>query len=187
MKHLSTFLAPLLFAAYLSTSHAEPENLLDNGDFSKGRAGWETDGKVVELTPDGKAGAEPDPFAVNAPVAAAANKVLVVKLEKSKSREIAHEFKVPHDAQGVKLKFRVMPDEEFDSKANAVGALTIKFMRTDGSSIFYSIPVQAKPNEWKEFAIKCGELGKATDLTLRIEIKPGKGTLTFDDFVLEAI
>lgn len=140
-----------------------PANIMKNGDFSQNKMHWQGGGRIVPLE--------------DAPT----NKGLRVKLNKRESVSFSYAFE-PKGARGVKLTFRVKTSGDFASSSPKLGAITIKFHRSTGG-YRYTDRVVKQESQWQVMTWTCSEVG-AGQARMEIEVKSGKGELTFDDFVL---
>ncbi|MCX6901739.1 MAG: hypothetical protein NT105_23920 [Verrucomicrobia bacterium] len=155
------------FALVASSWAADaPKNILKNGDFSQNKMHWQGGGRIVSLE--------------DAPT----NKALRIKLNKHEPVKFSCAFEAKN-AQGVKLKFRVRTSADFSSSSSKLGAFTIKFHRPNGGYRYSDRVVKQDP-QWQVMTWTCSEVSEG-GMKLEIDVKPGKGELTFDDFVLEPV
>jgi len=154
MKHLIVSAAILLAA---SACFAD-ENLLNNGDFSKGMVSWKGDFKVVDEG-DG-------------PVAA-------VSLDRRKPLELEQTVNVS-DLSAVRVTLRYKTTPDFKGSSMSIG-----FAFRDRSAHY--LIHQVKPGEtWQTVSWTSNDLRGQKKATLRVEFKPGSGILYIDDVELVA-
>lgn len=146
-------------------------NLIKNGDFSKGKRGWGTTGKVKKIGEGDKK-----------------NKAMEIELHDKRLQYL----RVPIELDGrehrglksITVKFKVKKGkDEYKSDNELTGALKLRMIRPDGSSKFREInPHFSEEMEWATMEMS-HQLKGEKSMVFAIEVFPGKGKLYFDDFV----
>ena len=133
------------------------ENLITNGDFTKGSSRWKGNENIEFETPDEK------------------NKIC--KIEVDDDDDI--EFFQPINTSKLKdltLKFKIKKSANYKGRGYEV-----RFIRNDGSYTFMTRN-PPKNNDWKDMEIKFSNLKKSSRVKVKFIIKSGKsGYLAFDD------
>jgi hypothetical protein len=155
-------------------------NLIRNGDFSKGKSGWDGDGSVQEI--EGYEG----------------GKALRVKLSRSDVKYLTTNLEKTSKFSALNIKFKAKTSEDFErnkglEKLDRDGnthqmipdgsAFSIELV---GSGYFIYKPFKLKElNEWQDFSVTIPNTARG-DAGLRFNffVPPGRGELYFDDIVI---
>ena len=152
----------ILFLSALSTgSFGEENNILQNGDFSKGSKKWHGDIRVTHETSSKK------------------NKICIIKI-KDESR-LFYQYAKPKKKTKITLQFRVKRSADYAGKG-----YQIRFEK-NGSYKIWDKKVPKKANQWVDIKIKISykNYKKCKYVKLEVRTKPGvSGFLYFDDFKL---
>jgi hypothetical protein len=141
------------------TVHADDE-LLRNGDFSRGKSGWKGEGKVTE---DDKE-----------------NKYIEIRVD---AKDILDFYQEDLDVKNVKdlvLTFRYKTSADYSGRG-----FQLEFVRPTGGFTYRTVSIQSTP-EWKSYTWNFARTKDSDELTLRIKILEGDGEIMFDDFSVTA-
>jgi hypothetical protein len=150
----------IFFVLILSViSFGEDNNLLQNGDFSKGSKNWHGDIRVTYETSSKK------------------NKVCIVKIKDESF--LFYQYAKPKKRTKITLHFRVKRSADYVGKEK----YQVRFWHNDRYYTWNkNVPKQAE--QWKDVKIKI-PFKKCKYVKLEIRTKPGvSGFLYFDDFKL---
>lgn len=162
------FLSLLLFLVCFKSS-AQVPNLIENGDFTKGKAGWEGKGRIIKLK-EGKEAIDGNP-------------ALMIELDNKKEQRISQIFKVSKETKSVKIHYKIRTSSDFESSSANAMDVTLWGGNTHFDGLVYREKLE-RTEEWKE---KKASTEIVTDkIGIEITLKPGKGKIYFDDFFAEA-
>ncbi|MEZ5404959.1 MAG: hypothetical protein R3F23_01930 [Verrucomicrobiia bacterium] len=145
-------------------------NVLANGDFTKGKAGWQGEGRIVKIK-EGKENTEGNP-------------ALVINLDKKKEQSFHCLAEIPKGTKSVKLSFKILTSEDYEVQESQP---LITILRAGTAQYDALIRRQAleKQVEWQEKRASISPI--ATErMGIVVTIRPGKGKVYFDDLVAEA-
>lgn len=145
----------------LSLSSWAEVNLLNNGNFSQDKSGWQTRGQIVTLTQGG------------------INRVLEIKLNPKEKQVISTKIRIGEKTQAVvfSLKIKLLPG--FMAQTREIEALQFGVKEEDGSGSFSGNNLKSV-EEWQEFSYEFDQLN-GRNLELQIIISPGVGSVYLDD------
>ncbi|MBX7156991.1 MAG: hypothetical protein K1X66_01200 [Verrucomicrobiae bacterium] len=157
----------MMFAAQLFAQMPQ-FNLVENGDFTKGKAGWETKGKIVKLK-EGKEATDGDP-------------ALMIELDKKKEQTFSQLFKIPKGVGFIKIRFQVRTSDDFEMASSQPMEVTMWGGNAHFDALVHHEKLE-RSTEWQERWV-------STDATtekvgIQVTLKPGKGKVYFDNFVSE--
>lgn len=147
---------PLLILATLCAVSLHANDVLRNGDFSRGTGSWKGDRRVVT---EGEA------------------KYLQVDLDRRKHKEFSQDKLSVKGADRVVLTFRYRTSEDYESSKG----ITLRFLRPNAGSTYRDLKITASP-DWKTHTWDFSRIRGADELTFLIEVHEGKGSIMFDDF-----
>lgn len=148
------------------------ENLIKNGDFSRGKSNWKGDGRV-EINKESK------------------NKFISLKLIKKRRKKISQKFRVEKfNSWTIKLKIKAVDVDIIPIERRVyTGVVTLEIARDDGS-----IPSGWRPNipldgKWHDIAIKITNFHlrekdksyKTKYLNFILVMHEGSGSIKIDD------
>lgn len=139
----------------LATGTLHANELLRNGDFTRGTVSWKGDRKVVDEDE---------------------NKYAVIDLDQKKAKALIQEKLNTKNVRDITLSFRYRTSENYDG-----GGITLRYVREKGGSTFRTIRLQPT-KEWKTYQWDFNNSKQSDELTLRIEVLRGTGSIQFDDF-----
>lgn len=137
------------------------ENLIINGDFSKGSSRWKGDENIEFETPDEK------------------NKICKIEIDEDDDIEFYQSISSTSKYKDLTLKFKIKKSADYKGRG-----YQIRFIRNDGS---YSYMTRKLPknNEWKDMEIKFSDLKKSSKIEVKFIVRSGEsGYLAFDDIVV---
>lgn len=140
------------------------ENLVKNGDFERGDAGWHGDFNLEIMTDGG-----------------AANKVLAVEVDNKDNRSFEYQKSLKvKGLKAVRVSFRVRTSEDY---VDATGRGVSLVLERDNTYFDQVFPIQPSL-AWKYCYWDFDAIDESKTLELEMLIKPGRGTLYFDDITL---
>ena len=161
MKLIPITLLALLSSVLCTVSGEEPENILRNGDFEKG-GGWKGDGRIVQDSTSEQ------------------NKVYVVALG-SKEKEFSQSVNIDRKTSKVTVKFRARPSKDYKPKNSAIAGLVV---RSRGAKIGLISECSFEDlGQWRGYSFSY-ECAGAKEVTIQVQVRPGEGSVEFDDFVM---
>jgi len=141
----------------ISTFAIADEELVENGDFSKGSSRWDGDENVEYET------------------SAEQNKVCKIEVDDDGDLEFHQKFSVD-DYKDLFLTFKIRKSEDYEGRGYQV-----RFIRKDGSYTYMERKLP-KNNDWKEMEIKFSDIKRSSHIELRFIVRSGEsGYLAFDD------
>jgi hypothetical protein len=157
MKNINCAILALAFPL-LSTAG---ENLIKNGDFSKGSSRWKGDENIEFETPAEK------------------NKICKIIVDEDDDIEFFQSISSTSKYKDLMLKFRVKKSDNYKGRGYQV-----RFIRSDGSYTYMTRPLP-KNSDWKDMEIKFSDLKKSSRIDLKFIIRSGdSGYLAFDDITV---
>jgi len=133
------------------------QNLLENGDFERGERRW-----------DGRWKCETD----------GDNAFAAIQAHSSESRILSQRFEIRNGMLDLHLSLRYKTSPDYKGRG-----MRILFERPDGNYTYWDVTV--KPSEsWKPFKWKFSDIRTTKSFILKIEVRPGTGTLYFDDITI---
>ena len=146
-------------------------NVIGNGDFTKGKVGWETKGRIVKLK-EGKEASEGNP-------------TLMIELDKKKEESFHCVFDVPRGTKSVKVRFKILTSQDFEVQESQPLITTLNAGTAQYDGLIRRQEL-GKSTEWQEKRASVSAI--ATErVGLVVSLRPGKGKVYFDDFVAEAL
>lgn len=137
------------------------ENLIINGDFSKGSSRWKGDENIEFETPEEK------------------NKICKIEVDEDDDIEFLQSISSTSKYKDLILKFKIKKSENYKGRGYQV-----RFIRSDGSYTYMNRDLP-KNNDWKDMEIKFSDLQKSSRIELKFIIRSGdSGYLAFDDIVV---
>jgi hypothetical protein len=149
------------------------ENILKNGDFSKGKMGW-------KMKPGVRIREIPDP---NNTI----NRFVEVSLDKSENQTLWTAFDIKSKTKAVKVGLRVKPGAGYASAIPDSNQLTVRITRPNKGSTFTGWKIDANKGDWQNFDWDFSSFEGERDFTFSIEFHPGTGTVWLDDVVITEI
>ena len=137
------------------------ENLITNGDFSKGSSRWKGDENIEFETPEEK------------------NKICKIEVDEDDDIEFYQFISSTSKYKDLILKFKIKKSANYKGRGYQV-----RFIRSDGS---YSYMTRNLPknNDWKDMEIKFSDLKKSSRIELKFIIRSGdSGYLAFDNIIV---
>ena len=150
----------VILAIALPLSSIASENLITNGDFSKGSSRWKGDENIEFETPEEK------------------NKICKIEIDEDDDIEFYQPIRTSKYKDLI-LKFKIKKSADYKGRGYQV-----RFIRNDGS---YSYMTRNLPknNEWKDMEIKFSDLKKSSKVEVKFIIRSGEsGYLAFDNIVV---
>lgn len=145
------------FIVLTAAMGASAQDLLENGDFSKGERRWEGRWKCET---EGE------------------NLFAMVDVHSSETRTFSQRFEIRNGVLDLTLKLKYKTSPDYKGR----GFRTL-FERPDGSYTYWDVPVKSTES-WKTFDWNFSDIKNAKSLILKIEVRPGSGVLYFDDITL---
>jgi hypothetical protein len=146
----------LVLTAAISCS---AQDLLENGDFNKGERRWEGRWKCEA---DGD------------------NAFAAIPTHSSEPRILSQRFEVRNGVLDLNLKLKYKTSPDYKGRG-----FRILFERPDSNYTYRDVAV--KPSEsWQTFEWKFSDIKNAKSLNFKIEVRPGTGSLYFDDITIIA-
>ncbi len=187
------FRTPLLvIAATLAFNSFLPAKDFENGNFFAGKSGWQGNGTVVNVKPDGTVSPTKDPDTIPA---------IQINLTKGQFKDIAQRFTTEAGTAGlnVEVVYKASPDFKLNEKATSISKdynwppgttcywATLIFPKS-GLSVRLDIPGNAikahayyvanvLPGDWQTCKFRWDEVGEKKDVNLSVLAGPGDGTL----------
>lgn len=152
---------PVVLAIAFPLLSIASENLITNGDFSKGSSRWKGDENIEFETPDEK------------------NKICLIEIDEDDDIEFYQSISSTSKYKDLVLKFKIKKSADYKGRGYQV-----RFIRSDGS---YSYMTRSLPknNEWKDMEIKFSDLKKSSKIDLKFIVRSGdSGSLAFDNIVV---
>jgi hypothetical protein len=143
------------------------ESAIRNGDFSKGKIGWN-----VERTMRVISVAEAD---------GSSNKVMLVMLDGNATRTLSARFDIKSKTKVLHITFRVKPCPGYKSATPDGNQMTLRFVGP--SSTTFTSRRLAPKDEWQNFDFDIWQFAKSRTFTFNIEFHPATGELWVDDVV----
>jgi len=156
MNAVKPILSVLVLTLVAGALHGE--ELLRNGDFERGTSGWKGDRKVIEYSAD--------------------NKVCRIEVDDEIQAFYQADIDV-EDLKDVVLTFKYQISSDYSGRG-----LTMQFVRPDGSWTYRTINLE-NPGKWQTYKWHFGEIRGAEEITLKLEILEGEGTVMFDDISVQ--
>ncbi len=130
------------------------ENLIENGDFENKTRKWDgdLDDEVIDE-----------------------NGVAVVELEESQDTILWQRVELDDDTFELEVKLKYKPGMDYKGRG-----FRILFERPDTSYTYRDIAVKQN-HAWQDVEWKFTNIKKAARMKFRIEVRPGEGTIYFDD------
>ncbi len=150
-------LLPILFFITLSIGNLLGNELLKNGDISRGSSGWKGDRKIISI---------------------ADNKLIEVKVSNKSIRSFTQEEIKCKGLKDVTLIFRYRASKDYNGRG-----MTVRFRKENYGTIYSSSKIVNDGN-WHDYKWEFDQIKDSKKLDLIIEIKEGAGTVYFDDFSL---
>lgn len=108
------------------------------------------------------------------------NPVAAVKAHSRNESTLSQRVELRSGVRELVLNFRYRASPDYSGRG-----FRLLFERPDSSYTYWDIRAPSGA-DWKNRTITFTDLKLARSLILRIEVRPGEGTLYFDDFVLTA-
>ncbi len=147
----------MLVVGLALSSALHGQSLLENGDFEADKKGWKGDGKI--LVEDSK-------------------KVWAVECKNNTVEIFDQTFKLK-DPSGIKVTFRYKASKDYE------GAGFELWLQTEGNLSWFTQFKLQNDGEWHEATWNFAEEIRNKKPTLSFKVKPGKGTVLFDDVLVE--
>ncbi len=145
-------------------------SLLRNSDLNS-RGGWRGAGLIEQIR-------EEDGSMVPA---------LEVQMHRRRILNVEQPFRVPSDLRVAELKIRYYLSEDFKSYRSS-RPITLRFAYgRRGGSTYTARPLNAEPGQWGEVSWVFTQLHRNDNLTLKIEVHPGEGSLYFSEIFLDPV
>ncbi len=161
MTHTPTLSLILVLAFGLCGLLRADDELLRNGDFSRGTSGWKGDRNIEE---DDKG-----------------NKYMLIEADDDEEQVFMQEDLDTKDLTAFLLTFRCRPSEDYVGKG-----LAIRFSHPSG--MYYEFKILLKnQGEWDTIKGRFREMRTSDEVTLEIHVLPGEGTVMFDDISLKPL
>lgn len=146
-------------------------NILANGDFTRGKAGWEGEGRIVKLK-EGKEITDGNP-------------ALVINLDKKKEQSFHCMIDLPRGTKSVKLTFKVLTSENYEVQESQPLITILRAGTAQYDALIHRQGLEKKNFEWQEKKASISPI--ATErMGIVVTVRPGKGKVYFDDLVAEA-
>lgn len=156
----------LLAAALLAMPARAEDDGVKNGDFEKGKFGWDS---------------TPGVRVVNAPVPERPlNRALEFNLLKNEKRRVWQRIAVPHNCNLMKVSLKMKAGPGYKAAAPPAEQYTMRYERRDGSGVLSTRIVEKKP-EWTEVTWDMTDFSGSQSIVFSIEIHPGEGSVLIDD------
>jgi hypothetical protein len=145
------------------------ENLLKNGDFSKGKMGWDME-PGVRVTQQVEGGVT--------------NQLVEVDLHKSRTLSLSTRIQPKSRAKTLMMTARAKPSSDFASASPGGSQLTFRLERADKSTVSWNLKIKPIP-EWQNFSLSCPGIQGGQPLKFFIMVHPGEGSVFLDDVVVK--
>lgn len=150
----------VLLAAVFPLALMADENLIKNGDFSRGSSSWRGKRNIEYET------------------AAEENKICQIEIDDDDDIEFWQSMRTSR-LKDLTLTFKIKKSPDYKGRG-----YQIRFIRPDGSYTYMTRPVP-KNDSWKEMEIKFSDLKKSSQIDLKFIVRSGEsGWLAFDDIVV---
>ncbi|QYY36937.1 hypothetical protein [Ruficoccus sp. ZRK36] len=130
------------------------DDLLRNGDFSRGLSGWKGDRKIAE---DGD------------------NKYVVVRLNSKDTQKFEQDDLDVKNVRAVEVKLRFRVSDDYSGRG-----FILRFSYAGGST--YTNVDKGLSTEWKSIGWTFENSRGLDEITFSVEVLPGDGSIEFDDF-----
>lgn len=161
-RFLVVFLASAL--ALIAAATANIENLINNGDFSRG-GGWRGDGRI------GKPNTNEE------------NKAYIVGLG-GKPKSFEQTVMLNGRYNSIELTYRAMASDDYKPANDGIASFSTELRQKPSPGSYRSNDVTlSEKGKWKNCKIRW-ECPNAKELNIKIILRPGSGDIYFDDFVL---
>jgi len=153
-------IAPRLFAQ---------ENTIKNGDFSRGKMGW-------NMEPGVRIREYPEPTNPT-------NRLVEVTLDKKDNRSLSSKFDIKSKTTALKIKLRIKPASNFASAIPDSNQVTVRITRPNKGSTFTGWKIPAG-NEWQNFDWDFSAFEGERNFVFSLEFHPGTGSVLLDDIII---
>lgn len=161
----------LIFILVRLSAQVLNPNILSNGDFTRGKASWEGEGRIVKLK-EGKEVTDGNP-------------ALAIDLDKKKEQSFHCMADLPRGTKSVKLFFKVLTSENYEVQESQPLITILRAGTAQYDALIRRHGLEKKSFEWQE---KHASISPVTTerMGIVVTLRPGKGKVYLDDLVAEA-
>jgi len=152
------YLLLAVFILCISLPAFSSENLIENGDFEKKTRKW--DGKIDDAL-------------------LGENWVGIVELHRSRDQVFSQKFRLEKDTYELGIKFKYKVRTDYKGRG-----FRVMMKRPNGSYIYWDKKPRQNHLDWQDVSLEFSKFNGARDLTFQVEVRPGEGSIYFDDVII---
>jgi len=155
---------------------AGAENALKNGDFEKGKMGWDTDPglrvvPIQEIMPELAGSGQ--------------GQVLAVELHKNNRRALSTKLRLDRKTRMLSIQMKMRAGPGFNPVPPTAPQFTIR-LEYQGGATMYAKAINPA-GDWQEVKWDYTELQGKSQIKMVVEFHPGGGLILVDDVVIEEV